>query len=85
MELQEKLSNFGITLKMTSQSLRVSLEAPFYWKLLLISIVSTKWKKQNFSVLQVGGPTPAPPTPPVLRAVLLHTEEPGKDIFPGNV
>ena len=29
---------------------------------------------KNFPILQVGWPTPAPLTLPVIRAVLLHTE-----------
>ena len=46
MELQEKLSNFGYYFEndfyCNSQSFRVSPEAPFNWKLLLIGIVSAK-------------------------------------------
>ena len=30
--------------------------------------------RKNVSVFQEGGSTPAPPTPPEIRVVLLHTE-----------
>ena len=35
--------------------------------------------------LQVGGPTPAPPTPPVIRVVLLHTEPAVQELCPDTV
>ena len=31
-------------------------------------------------ILQVGWPAPAPPTPPVIRVVLFHTEAAVKDL-----
>ena len=83
MELQEKLSNFGYYIEndfhCNSQSLKVSPEAPFNWKLLIFGIVSAKRIRKILPVLQVCGSTPAPPTPPVFRVVLLHTEGAGKD------
>ena len=36
-------------------------------------------------VLQVGVPAPAPPTPPVIRLVLLHTVAVDKDLCPDTV
>ena len=36
-------------------------------------------------ILQVGGPAPAPPTLPVIRVVLLHTEAAVQDLCPGTV
>ena len=33
-------------------------------------------------ILQVGGPAPAPPTPPVIRVVFLHTEPAVQDLCP---
>ena len=68
-----------------TQSLVVSPDAPFDWKLLLIGIVSAKgiWKK--VPILQVGGPAPARPTLPVIRVVLLHTEAMDKDLCPHTV
>ena len=53
--------------------------------MLPIGIVSAKgiWKK--FPILQVGGPSPAPPTPPVIGIVLLHTEAADKDLCPDTV
>ena len=79
MELQEKLPNFWYYNKndfhCSSQSLRVSPEAPFNWKKVPTS--------------QVGGSTPAPPTPPVIMVVLLYTEEADRDtvlpIFPPRI
>ena len=91
MKLQEKLSNFGYYIENDfhcySQSLKVSPEAPFYWKLLIIGKVSAKGIRKNVPGLQVGGHTPAPPTPPAFRAVLLHTEGQGvgKYTCPGSV
>ena len=32
----------------------------------------------------MGGPTPAPHTPPVIRTVLLHTEPAAQDLCPGK-
>ena len=36
-------------------------------------------------ILQVGGPAPAPPTPLVIRVVLLHTEPVVQDLCPDTV
>ena len=89
MELREKLSNFDhyneSHFRYYTQSLKVSPEAPFNWKLLIIGIVSAKGIRKNVPDLQVGGPAPASPTPPVFRVVLLHTEGAGKDTWPGIV
>ena len=41
--------------------------------------------EKKFPNLQVGGPAPAPPTPPVIRVVLLHTEAAVQDLCPGTV
>ena len=60
----------GITLKMT-ESLRVSPQAPFYWKLLIIGIVIVK---------NIRKKVPAPSTPSVIRGVLLQSEGPRKDL-----
>ena len=58
MEFQEKLSNldhyYESHFQYYTQSLKVSPIAPFNWKLLIISIVSTKGIRKNLSVLQVG-------------------------------
>ena len=89
MERQEKLSNFRYynedEFYCNTQSLAVSPDAPFDWKLLLIGIVSAKgiWKK--VPILQVGGPAPARTTPPVMRVVLLLTEAVDKDLCPDTV
>ena len=64
------------TLRMTfvcnSQSLTVSTEAPFIWKLMLIGKASAKgiWKT-----------SPAPSKLPVIRVVLPHTEATDKDFL----
>ena len=90
MELQEKLPNFRYynedEFYWNAQSLVVSPDASFDWKLLLIAgVVSAKgiWKK--VPILQVGGPAPARPTPPVIRVVLLHTKAVDKDLCPDTV
>ena len=89
MELQEKLSNFGYyienDLHCYIQSLKVSPETPFYWKLLIIGIVSAKRIRKILPVLQVGGHAPVPPTPQVFRVIFLHTEGTGKDNCPDCV
>ena len=41
------------------------------------------WKK--VLILQVGVPTHAPPMPPVIRVVLLHTETADKDLCSDTV
>ena len=89
MELQEKLPNFRYynedEFYCNTQSLAVSPDAPFDWKLLLIGIVSAKgiWKKA--SILQVGGSAPVRPTTPVIRVVLLQSETEVKDLCPDTV
>ena len=50
-----------------------------------MGIVSAKGIRKNVPVLQVGGHDPTPPTPPVFRVVLLHTEGAGKDTCPKSV
>ena len=77
MELSEKLSNFDYQNKCNTQSLRVSPEAPFDWKLLLIGPVRVKGIIKNVLYLEVGGSNSAPPTLFVIRIVLLHTEAVG--------
>ena len=69
---------------MTYPKFEFLLETP-NWKLLLICIVNAKgiWKKSTN--LQGGGPAPAPPTPPVIRVVLLHIEAADKDLYPDTV
>ena len=52
-----------------------SIFAPFNWKLLKIGSVSLRDIRKNVPILQVGGSSPAPPTPPVIRIVLLHTDQ----------
>ena len=47
---------------------------PFDWKLFKLGLVSVRDIRKNVPILQVGGSTPAPPTLPVIRVVLLHTE-----------
>ena len=54
--------------------MRVSPEALFNGKLLLIGIVSSKGIWKNVPILQMIGPISAPPTLPVIRVVLPHTE-----------
>ena len=89
MELREKLSNFDhynvSHFQCNNQSLKVSPETPFSWKLLIIGIVSAKGIRKNLPVLQVGRPAPAPPTPPVFWVVLLHTDGAGKDTCPDSI
>ena len=84
MELREKLSNFDYYNKSpfqcNAQSLKVFLEAPFNWKLLLFGIVSAKGISKNVPILQLGGHILAPPTWPAIRVVLFHTEGPRKDL-----
>ena len=87
---RRNFQTLGITLKMTFiviVKVRESPEAPFYWKLLIIDIVSSKWIRKNVPVLQVGGHAPTPLAPPVFRVVLLHTKRAGKykDTCPDSV
>ena len=64
---QTKISTF-IVVKSGNFCLRVSPEAPFYWKL-------------PRTIFQVWGSAPAPPTLPVFRVVLLHTEASGRTLL----
>ena len=64
---------------------QVPPESPFYWKLLKIGIRSAKNIRENDLIFQVLGFIPAPPTLPVLRVVLLHTEASGERLFRGSV
>ena len=50
-----------------------------------IGTLRTKGIRKNVPFLEVGGSAPAPPTPPVIRIVLLHTEAADKDLCPGTV
>ena len=45
------------------------------WKLLLICIVNANEIRKKVPILQVGVSSPATPIPPVIRVVLLHSEE----------
>ena len=47
--------------------MKVSPEAPFNWKFLLIGTFSAKGICKNFLILQVDGSSPALPTPPVIK------------------
>ena len=49
--------------------------APFNRRLLKLGSVSVRDIRKNIPILQVGGSSPAPPTLPVIRVVLLHTEQ----------
>ena len=73
MELREELWNLQTPYFWSkigvSGDLRISPEAPFIWKLLQIGILRAKGHK-NLSNLEVGGPAPARPTPPVIMVVL---------------
>ena len=48
-------------------------------------IHSSKNIRKNVCIFQVGGSTPALPTPPVFRVVLLYTEAGGERLFRGSV
>ena len=74
-----------VIFNVNTQSLKISPEAPFNWKLLKFGIVSAKGIRKYLPVLQVGGSAPAPPTPPVFRVVLLHTEAAIQDFCPDTV
>ena len=52
---------------------------------MLIGLISVKEIWKNVPILQVGGPAPAPLTPPVIRVVLLHTEPAVQDLCPDTV
>ena len=41
--------------------------------------------RKDVPILQVWGSTPASPTPPVFRVILLHTEASGERFFRGSV
>ena len=56
-------------------SLKLRKLAPFDWKFLQIGTLRAKDPRKNVLILQEGGSTPVPPTPPVIRVVLLHTEQ----------
>ena len=53
-----------------SGGFRVSPDAPFIWKLLLIDILRAMDHDKNLLNLEVGGAAPAHSTPPVFRVVL---------------
>ena len=46
---------------------------------------SAKDIRKNVRIFQVQGSTPASPTPPVFRVVLLYTEAGGERLFRGSV
>ena len=54
-------------------------------ELLKIGIQSNKDIRKDVPIFQIGGSAPVPPTPPVFRAVLLHTVASGKILFRGSV
>ena len=78
MGLQDNLWNFGYNNKShfqcNTQSLKVFLEAPFNWKLLLIGIVSAKGIWKNVPILQEGELASAPLKLPIIKVVLPHIE-----------
>ena len=41
--------------------------------------------EKKVPILQEGGPAPSPPTPPIIRVVLLHTEAAVLDLCPDTV
>ena len=83
-ELSNKNSTF-IAVKRDYFGLRVSPEAPFYWKLFKIGIRSAKDIRKDVLIFQVKGSAPAPPTPPVFRVVLYHTEASGQRLLRHSV
>ena len=79
MELNGEVSNFGYFIQndfyCNIQSFRDCPETKFNCKLLLIGINSAKGIFKNVSIRKVGVPAPAPPTPPIIKVFLLHTEQ----------
>ena len=87
-KVEEKHSNFGYYIENDFHCNHVMEFFPklhFIGNWLIIGIVSAKGLRKNVLVLQVGGHAPAPPTPPVFRVVLLHTEGTGKKTCPDSV
>ena len=70
---QTKFSAF-IVVKSENFCLRVCYEALFDWKFFKIDSVSFKGLIKNVPILQAGWPALDPPTLPVLRVVLFHTD-----------
>ena len=60
--------------KKNSQNISQNIFAPFNWKLLKLGSANVRDIRKNVLFLQVVGSTLAPPTPPVIRVVLLQTE-----------
>ena len=56
------------------QNIYKNIFAPFNWEFLKLGSLSFRNIRKNFLILQLGGSSPVPPTPPVFRLVLLHTE-----------
>ena len=78
MELNGEVRNFGYYNEShfycNSQSFRLRHLAPFDWKFLQVGTLRAKDLRKNAAVLQEGGSTPDPPTPLVIRVVLLHKQ-----------
>ena len=53
-------------------SLRLGHLPPFNWELFKLGSVSLRDIRKNVPNLQVGGSSPVPPTPLVIRLYLLH-------------
>ena len=71
---QTKMSAF-IVVKSDNFCLIVSPEAPFYWNLLIIDIVVKAFSAKDIAKKVPNFTSrPAPPTLPIIRLVLLHTE-----------
>ena len=64
------------------QSLRRGHLRPFDWKLFKLGSVSVRDIRKNIPIFQEGGSNPAPPTPPVIRVVLLHKHLTGQSCNP---
>ena len=70
-----------IAVKSGNFCLRISPEAPFYWKLAYI----VPRLRKSVPVLQVWGSAPTPPTPPVFRRILLISVSKVWRLFGGSV
>ena len=67
-----------------SQIISQNIFARLNWKLFKLSSVSVRDIKK-VPILQVGGSTSSPPTPPVIRVVLLLTERFVESFFPNCI
>ena len=63
-----------ITLKKFSQNTSQNIFATFNWKKLKIGSVCVRDMRKSIPIFQVGGSSPASPTPPVSMVVLLQTK-----------